>query len=241
MPSTYPGRWSPHVRARLERMLDEVGSRSDPPPLATFDFDETCIRGDISHAVLDDLDREQPGLVARYQAECAVDLYTAYVNLVGTLCGGRTFEEVRARTEAALNRGLADGRLAIVTEIRDLMDVMRSRGWEIRVVTASAAPIVQSVVERYGLSAEHVLGIRPEVGEEGRYGWGVLEPVTYREGKLTAIRAAVGRDPLFAIGDSMGDRWMLEAARYALLLDHGDPVLQALASSRGWMIEEPWR
>jgi phosphoserine phosphatase len=67
--------------------------------------------------------------------------------------------------------------------------------------------------------------------------------VTYREGKLEAVMAWIGRAPTFAAGDSEGDQWLLRAARHALLVDrgaHGDPALRALAREEGWWVQTGW-
>lgn len=240
MPSPHlaPGRWSPPVRIGLEQLLAQP---ADTRPIAALDFDDTCLDGDISHAVLDELDREAPGLVDGYRRACEIDLRGAWVGLVGTLCAGRSEDDVAALTATALERGLADGRLRLVPEMQELVGALHAAGWEVWVVTASAAPVVRAVAHHYGVAPERILGMCPRLGADGRYTAEVLEPVTYREGKLEALRARVGRDPDLAAGDSPSDLALLRAARRALLVDRGVPELRAEAERRGWWIQEAWR
>ena len=82
-----PG-WTPDNRARLEALVPSPGT-------AVFDFDDTCIRGDISETLLALLAEERgEDLVAAYEARCRVDLRAAYVELVHTLVAGRTEREI---------------------------------------------------------------------------------------------------------------------------------------------------
>lgn len=235
-----PGRWASPVLAGLRRMLAEVRPTHGIAPVAAFDFDDTCLAGDISHAVLEDLDEEAPGLVDAYVADCAVDLRSAYVRLVGTLVGGRKLDEVRALTRRALERRLADGRLALVPEMQELIGALGDHGWEVWIVTASPEPLVQELATAYGLAAERVIGMRSPVGADGCFTLEVLEPITYKEGKLQALRQITGRDPVFAAGDSGSDRDLLGAARFGLLIDRGDEDLRAEAARQGWWIQSRW-
>lgn len=233
-----PGRWAPDVRVGLERLLAEgtVG-RS----VAAFDFDDTCLDGDISHAVLEELDRASPGLLDTYQRACARDLRAAWVDLVGTLVAGRRQDEVAALTSTALERGLSEGRLRLVPEMQQLVSALHEAGWEVWVVTASAAPVVRCVSHLYGIAPERVVGMSPAVDPDGRYTAHVLEPVTYREGKLAALRLHAGCDPVLAAGDSPSDLAMMRAARHAILVDRGDAALRDEARERGWWVQEGWR
>ncbi|MEQ1504310.1 MAG: HAD-IB family phosphatase, partial [Myxococcota bacterium] len=221
-----PG-WTPGVRDALEAMV-RAG-----PGLAALDFDKTCLTGDVSETLLARLAAASGrDLVGEYEAACAVDLRAAYVDLVPTLIAGRTEAEIRALALATFRSGMA-----VREPIRELVWAMHRGGWEVWVVTASAEVVVQPVAEQLGIHPHRVLGMRSPVGPDGRFVPVVTEPITYREGKLAAIRAATGADPTFAAGDSRSDAPMMAAARYALLLDHGDPALRDEAAARGWWVE----
>lgn len=226
--------WTPETRDGLERMLSSCGDRA----LAALDFDQTCAWGDVSETALALLARRTGrDLVGEYEAECRVDLRKAYVDLVGTLVAGRTEREARQLALDALFEGERDGHLGVREPMRELVWALQRHGWEVWVVTASAEVLVQAVAERMGIGPDRVIGMRTPLLPDGRYGSEVAEPVTYREGKLDALRMATGRDPDFAAGDSRSDQPMMAAARYALLLDRGDAGLRADAELAGWWIQ----
>ena len=206
------------------------------PPLAALDWDDTCMHGDISHEALDQLEAADPrGRVDAYRAACAEDLFAGYRGLVHTLLVGKTLEEARAMAEQALTAGSAAGRIALRPAMGRIITALHAEGWRVRVVTASPAPLVQAVARGFGVPPDHVLGVR-SVERGGRFVAELIEPVTMGPGKLTALRAAMGYDPLFAAGDSRSDLPMLDVARYGLWFDRGDPALSDHARQRGWWI-----
>ena len=231
-------RWPDEIRAALiQRTAAPAGS---PAPVAAFDFDDTCIHGDIGVALLERLDAQSPrDLVSDYEADCAKDTRTGYANLTATLLSGRSPAEVQSETEAALEDALKDGRIQWVPEMRKLIDRLTAQGWEVWVVTASPEPVVQVVAARLNLPPERVIGMQV-VLEGGTYGAKILPPITYREGKLEALLARCGRPPTLAMGDSPSDEALLHAAQVAILVDRGDPTLRARASKAGWYIVGGW-
>lgn len=228
-----PG-WPDEVRAGLEELIASPG---EPRPVAVLDWDETAIRGDISETLLA-LVAERTGapLVEEYEEECRRDLLQGYVRLVDTLCAGRREADVRADARFALAEGGRRGRVAIREAVRELVWALHRHGWEVWVVTASAEVLVQAVAEQYGIHPHRVLGMRLAVGDDGAYVPGVLPPVTWREGKLDALRLAIGRDPTLMLGDSQGDLPLLRAARRRLVLDKGDERLREEARANGWWL-----
>lgn len=237
-PTTLPGLleglgWQESVRDGLERML----ATTAPGP-AVFDFDQTILRGDISESMLSDLAaRRGEPLVAVYEEACMRDLRTAYVELVHTLVAGRTEPEARRMAQSTFEAGVRGGHLGIRPAMRELVWALQRLGWEVWVVTASPEVLVQAVAELVGVHPSRVVGMRSEVGPDGRYLPRVLDPVTFAEGKLEAVRAHVGADPTFAAGDSVSDEPMMVAARHALLVDRGHEALRDRARSRGWWIQ----
>ena len=236
-------RWPTTLANDLSAMVHRYGVDSegfDPlaPPIAAFDFDDTCIRGDISHEALHLLEDEAPtGRVAHYRAGCEADLYAAYRELVHTLVAGRTPEQARALGLRALDRGIARGSLSLRDEMHELIVLMQAHGWWVRVVTASPTALVQPVAARYGIPPEHVLGMTSRI-EGGRYLPELLEPVPIASGKHDVLLAHTQRPPLFAAGDSRSDEALMLASRYALLRHHHDTGLRDDAHRRGWWVME---
>ncbi len=233
--------WEASIAIGLDDMLAKTAAGT--APIAAFDFDETCIHGDISETWLTYLDELEPGRMAEYRAGCKADRAAAYQKLAIELVRGLTRTEVATLVEAAFRRGIAEGRIALRPSIHQLVASMKHHGWEVWVVTASPTPVVQTVAVNYGIDPERVIGMTSPLGADHRYLPELLQPTTFREGKLDALLARTGRAPTFAAGDTDGDLWLLNAAQYALLIDHGertDPALRERARQAGWWIQRGW-
>lgn len=233
--------WAPEIAAGLEEML--ARTPSEPQPIAAFDWDETCIRGDISETWLTFLDEAEPGRLAAYEAGCHADRRAAYEQLAIDLVHGRREVEVRSAVDQAFRRAVVEGRIAVRPAIRALMGEMRRRGWDVWVVTASPTPVVQPLAMTYGIGPDRVLGMTSPKGGDDRYLPSLVHPIPYREGKLAAILEKTGRPPTFAAGDSDGDLWLLRAARYALVIDRGprtDAGLRQQAAESAWWVQRGW-
>lgn len=226
--------WSPTVREGLEHMIVEHAGG-----IAAFDFDDTVLDGDLSVALLDELDRLGPGgLRDTYEAECAVDVRAAYARLVETLICGRTEAEVRRLTASVLDHALAIGTLRIRPALVELIWALQRHAWSVWVVTASPAVVIAVAAQRVGVPANRVLGMWCAPDAEGRFAPPTREPITYRQGKVAALELATGTGrATFAAGDAPTDLEMLGAARYGLVVDRGHPLLREEAGRRGWWIQ----
>jgi phosphoserine phosphatase len=233
--------WPTHISSAIATMIAEHGLEApgyDPlvPPLAAFDWDDTCMKGDISHEALAHIEENDPqGRVEAYERHCAEDLHAAYEALVHTLMTGRTREQAQQLSEDALQRGLSQGHIHLRPGMRAIVEAMQLAGWIVRVVTASPAPLVQPLAYRYGIPPDHVLGMTSET-ERGRFLPKLSGIVTIGQGKLAAIREHAGRDPVFSAGDSWSDHALMAASRYVLLRDKGDEGLRSEAEANGWWV-----
>ena len=118
----------------------------------------------------------------------------------------------------------------------ELMVLLRDAGFSVFVVTGGGVEFVRAASERlYGVGPDNVVGSAVEVGFERRDGRVVL----VRQAKLLGspnegepkpinIQAHIGRRPIFAAGNSAGDREMLEYATtgehpsLAIVINHDD-------------------
>jgi malonyl-CoA/methylmalonyl-CoA synthetase len=231
-------RWPDETRTALVRTITDPTHTARP--IAAFDFDDTCIRGDIGVALLERFNAQgERDLVSEYEADCAVDTRAAYAKLTATLLAGRTPEEVQTETGEALDDAIQDGRIQWVPEIRKLLALLASNNWEIWVVTASPEVVVQVVAARLGLDPTQVIGMQVALDGE-HFGANILPPITYREGKLEALLARCGRPPTLAMGDSPSDEALLHAAEIGILVDRGDGELRARALTAGWHVVGGW-
>lgn len=101
------------------------------------------------------------------------------------------------------------------------------------VISASQHDLVAAVLEReLGVPERRMHGMK--LGLEGEvYGERLLEPVTYRGGKVHAARLLVGMEappPVLCAGDSTTDLELIAwSGRCRLIFDRGDPLLVGLA------------
>jgi phosphoserine phosphatase len=174
---------------------------------------------------------------------------------IGRVALRRAFEApLGARVEVAETEVEAFAR--IPAELRELVEVLRREGFDLWVVSASHQALVEVAAAELGFPADHVIGMRPRRGADGRYLAGFEDPfdgaaspiVTYDEGKrIWALREVFGvreglheaRTPLpvLALGDADTDFAMLDWAEHALLFDRGQPRVGCRARERGWMIQ----
>jgi phosphoserine phosphatase len=99
-------------------------------------------------------------------------------------------------------------------QIAQLIWLLKARGWNVWLVSASSEYPVKVLARKIGIGADHAIGIRTRI-RDGSITAEVVEPVPYREGKVEALKevGAVGGDGYFgfAAGDSDGDLQMLGA------------------------------
>ncbi|MES1193077.1 MAG: HAD family hydrolase [Solirubrobacterales bacterium] len=118
----------------------------------------------------------------------------------------------------------------------ELIDLLRGADFGVFVVTGGGVEFVRAASERlYGVGPDNVVGSAVQVGFERRDGRVVL----VRQAKLLGspnegepkainIQAHIGRRPIFAAGNSAGDREMLEYVTtgehpsLAIVIDHDD-------------------
>lgn len=228
-------RWTADVHAKLDALVRDPGQAR---PLAVFDWDNTCITGDIGEAVLARLDRDAaPGCVDEYARLCSERGDAIGYRYCAEVTGGLSKTATWHFVGGVIDDALADGTIAVRPEIRELMWAMQSNGWEVWVVSASAEPLVEVFAQRYGIAADRVIGMELGLDAAGQYTREVVGPVTYRGGKVDAIDQRIGRRPTFAAGDAMTDLEMLASAEHALLFDRGNRELGEIAGRSGWWIQ----
>lgn len=233
----FTGRWTPQVRAALEALL-EAPREPGTAPLAVFDWDGTCIAGDVGESALAWLDRGDGGdrLGTYERMVTSHGKVVAYAWCAEALAGP-TQMELREIARQILHEGFAAGTIVERDEIRDLIWALQRHGWEVWVVSASQETLVEVAAQRYGVPANRVIGMALAAGPDGRLLPEVAGPVTFRQGKVDAIDRRIGHRPTLALGDAETDAEMLLCARHALVVDRGDPTLLKLAGEEGWWIQ----
>lgn len=235
--------WTPAHAQALDELL------AGPPGFAALDWDNTCVRGDVEETLLAWYDLQDGARrMAEYARRCEASIDDGFTYAAVACVEGRTPADVEFSADASLDWGLATGRIALRDAMIVLVARLRTAGWDVRIVTASAAAVVRVAARRYGFAPAQVIGVEIPLGPTGRYGAVARPPLTWRAGKVLAIEQTVGRRPDFAVGDTATDIEMLRSARIGLLLDRGNVEARAAAEAHGWWIqpandgpaEDPW-
>jgi HAD superfamily hydrolase (TIGR01490 family) len=127
----------------------------------------------------------------------------------------------------------------VYQEALDLMELHRSEGRRIYIVSSSPEEVVKPLAAHFGVSG--VIATRAEIDDDGRY-TGELEFYSYGEQKGEAIRALSERSDLdlarsYAYSDSFTDVPMLEAVGNPVAVNP-DRELRKHAEEHGWQIRD---
>jgi phosphoserine phosphatase len=194
---------------------------------------------------------EDPELAARpvVQALLAGDLRAAMAGGLEPLAdvllethAGLTAEEFTAAASAWFGRAVhprfgVSFRSLAYRPMLELIDLLRSATFRVFVVTGGGVEFVRAVSQAlYGIPPDDVVGTSVELGVERRDGRMVLVRQAALRGhpnegepKPANIQAHIGLRPIFAAGNSAGDREMLEYCStgplpsLAIVIDHDDP------------------
>ena len=187
---------------------------------------------------------EQPVVEALLAGDLAAAQGFGMEAIAGVLLeldAGRTTEEFAADAAAWLAAaehprfGVPFRELTYVPML-ELMDLLRSRGFRVFIVTGGGVEFVRAVGdELYGVPTDDVVGSAVQVDFERRDGRivlvrkaAMLGSPNEGEPKAVNIQAHIGRRPILAAGNSAGDREMLEYAHtgerpsLCLVVDHDD-------------------
>ncbi len=260
--------WSAAGAGFLARVVDEV-ARTQRAGVATLDFDDTCIAGDIGDAIFHRAAEqgllEPPGRSAAEWLRRAEQILDergpgkGYAYVLEVFAGmelGRFEEHVRDTLSQELaatvgRRALAGGDgirvrsgIRYRRRVRQLIRRLDEAGWQVWIISGSALWAVRIAAASLGVAAEHVLGQRTEL-RDGCLTDRSVEPPVFGAGKVQVLSRVLGRPPDLAIGDSPNDRHLLEWAAHGLVMDAGDANSMAPeASARGWAVEpvpSSWR
>jgi HAD superfamily hydrolase (TIGR01490 family) len=214
---------------------------------AFFDLDKTIISRSSSLALSRPLYRA--GMVSRSQL-----LRGAYAQLVYLLVGADEGKMERLKEGMlALTKGwdrhqveqlVHEALLDVIDpyvyqEALDLIELHRSEGRQIYIVSSSPEEIVKPLAGHFGVT--EVIATRAEIGSDGRYTGG-LEFYAYGDQKAEAIRGLAERlgidlERSYAYSDSITDLPMLETVGNPVAVNP-DKELRREAEERGWQIRD---
>ena len=135
-------------------------------------------------------------------------------------------------------RGSPRDASASAPALAELIWALQRHRWQVWVITASPAAVIGVAAQHVGVPADQVLGMWCESDEHGRFVAPTREPITYRQGKVEALRERTDRPLTLAAGDAVTDLELLREAHAAIVVDKGVEELRRQAAERGWWIEE---
>jgi HAD superfamily hydrolase (TIGR01490 family) len=214
---------------------------------AFFDLDKTVISRSSTLALSRPLYRA--GMVSRGQL-----LRGAYAQLVYLLVGADEDKMERLKDGMLqLTRGwdrtqverLVENVILdvidpyVYAEALDLMELHRSEGRRVYIVSSSPEEVVRPLARHFGVSG--VIATRAGVDPEGRY-TGELEFYAYGAQKAEAVRAVASRSGIdlarsFAYTDSITDLPLLDSVGNPVAVNP-DRELRKIAEERGWQIRD---
>jgi HAD superfamily hydrolase (TIGR01490 family) len=218
-----------------------------PMEAAFFDLDKTVISRSSTLALSRPLYRA--GMVSRGQL-----LRGAYAQLVYLLVGADEdkmerlkegmLQLTRGWDRSQVERLVEDVILDVIdpyvyAEALDLMELHRSEGRRVYIVSSSPEEVVRPLARHFGVSG--VIATRAAIGADGRY-TGELEFYAYGEEKAEAVRAVAERSGIdlsrsFAYTDSVTDLPLLETVGNPVAVNP-DKELRKAAEEHGWPIRD---
>jgi phosphoserine phosphatase len=203
-------------------LLDRLREQADADPdLAAEPVVEALLAGDLERAVAHGQDA-LVGVLLRTHAGLTTDEFVA--------AAARWFEEARHPRFGVPHTALT------YRPMLELIDALRACEFRVFVVTGGGVEFVRAVSdELYGVAREDVVGSAVELSFERREGRVELVRLprllgSPNEGvpKTLAIQQHIGHRPIFAAGNSAGDREMLEYTTtgplpsLGIVVDHDD-------------------
>lgn len=214
--------------------------------VAVFDGDGTVI-GQAPHYLADECMYEyalrhaeqRPGLIAEMKTQSNVSL--PYVEGRVRYLAGMTLDDMRAMGTDCFRRMYQN---KIYPPMRELIDLLKSNGFEVWIVTASPEAMYQGFLsESFGIPLTNIVGVKSVI-RNGVVTDEIIPPVPQDEGKKLAIETFVQERPLLVGGNSRGDKEMIEFSRDLKLIvnpdEHVAPdqdmSMADYAKQHGWLI-----
>ncbi len=136
----------------------------------------------------------------------------------------------------------------VYAPMRELLDVLLRIDFTVFLVSGSSRDFLRAMAQTaYGLTREHIVGTEVDVDyRDGRLvRTATVHDVDLGAGKPSHLWDRSGGVPLLAAGNAHTDIDMLDMARFALVVDHDDPVreyayaddeIRRTAEDRGWTV-----
>jgi phosphoserine phosphatase len=203
---------------QINDQLDKACLEIPKPWIAAFDADGTLWDTDVGESFFDyqisqcDLDLPK-GPWDHYLQMKIMHAPTAYLWLA-QINQGKSLKQVRQWSDEWFSK---QKDFPIFQSQKKLIELLRSKGFEIYVVSASVKWCVESAAAALGISQAHALGVACTV-QNGLITKESDGPITWREGKVEALlKATGGVKPILGCGNTLGDLALIESASHIRL------------------------
>ncbi|MGW5436288.1 haloacid dehalogenase-like hydrolase [Nocardia asteroides] len=235
--------WYGDNRERIGQFISENGrcgtTDSVSAPLALFDWDNTVVKNDVGEliSVVDESETTagEPAF-ANYDHRLTNPGYALVVQLMRGYTEAQIADFARAArkqnldategSEQTIGTTEVDGYVRYYSQIQNLIAVLRDNGFDVRIISASAEPVVRVWAEELDIPGDRVMGV-PLLADNGVYtghipgcgGKDLDQVITYIDGKRCRVNEQVfgvegaaafqqlpaARRAAFAAGDSDTD------------------------------------
>lgn len=239
--------WNPAVQKNIDKFIDRVKSGEIKDPKAVFDADGTIWKDDIGERFfewliknrkLNDVDYSKD-IYKEYEDEVKKDPGVGYTMAVTMMKGIKEKDLINWSKEFFPEHFMQN----IYPKQKELIKRLQDSGTDVWIVTASNRWIVEGAAPYMGVNPDHIVGIQTEV-KNGELTGKIIPPVTYRAGKVEAIKKYISDHVDFAAGNSMTDFEMLDFSRVMSLVINpknegpDENNLMHLAEKNKWSIQK---
>ncbi len=176
----------------------------------------------------------------------------AEIQQFSTAAIGPQLTATEGATQTIAGRSL-NGWLRIYDQSKDLIEVIKSQGYDVWIITASPQDVIQTFAPMVGINADHVIGIRSKTDTAGKLtykfeGCGTVpddnqQMISYIQGKRCWVNKVIfgdttaaamqkrpdGKRWYFAAGDSDTDIEFMRDAQYKLVINRAKKELMCHA------------
>ncbi len=238
----FSGRTNLEIEGFLEKTAAEKGRK-----VAVFDGDGTVI-GQAPHYLADEClyrvalenPKKNPDIIRRMRMLSNVSM--EYVQLRVRFFEGDPVRYVEEIGDECFRNHYMD---KIYPPMRDLISLLRKNGFEVWIISASPEAMYRPFLSRaFGIPATNIIGVKSVV-HGGRITGTIVLPVPQDQGKKEAVETFIQETPLFAAGNSRGDREMIESSRGMRMIINPDEHVEkgetesiaSYARRNGWLVE----
>jgi phosphoserine phosphatase len=230
--------WDLKIKDRLQKVIKS----REVKKIAVFDADGTLWHGDLGESFfhhqikmgLAPSIRSMPDPLSHYH-ELDLKSTSLASAWLGQINKGLRESELLAQTRDFYKNHFATKPTSVV---KKLIHEMHENDFEVWVCTASPRYSVEPCLTELEIPPTRIIGVEVETGADGFLTDKPVQPIPYKVGKLLALKKHLSSQPLFVVGNSMGDISMLEWAKELSLGIFYLPHLERVATSeKALMIE----